>query len=128
MSLKDGLTGKVAVVTGGGRGIGRGIALALASEGAKVVVAELEPSRGVEVAAELAARGGEGRFEAIAQVSRGRIDYLEDWPVAKDVTMAARFVNASMDLRGEVGAIGGAAVREATAVIADFGKPELIID
>ncbi len=73
-------------------------------------------------------RGGEGRFEAIAQVSRGRIDYLEDWPVAKDVSMAARFVNASMDLRGKVGAIGGAAVREATARIADFGTPELIID
>lgn len=34
------LDGKTAVVTGGGRGIGRGIALLLASEGAKVVVAD----------------------------------------------------------------------------------------
>ncbi len=32
------LEGKVAIVTGGGRGIGRGEALALASEGARVVV------------------------------------------------------------------------------------------
>jgi 3-oxoacyl-[acyl-carrier protein] reductase len=32
------LKGKAAVITGGGRGIGRGIALALASEGAKIVV------------------------------------------------------------------------------------------
>ncbi len=32
------LQGKAAVVTGGGRGIGREVALALAAEGAKVVV------------------------------------------------------------------------------------------
>ncbi len=35
------LDGKVAVVTGGGRGIGREVCLSLASEGAKVVVADL---------------------------------------------------------------------------------------
>ena len=36
--MGDRLKGKVAIVTGAGRGIGRGEALALASEGAKVVV------------------------------------------------------------------------------------------
>lgn len=32
------LDGKTAIVTGGGRGIGRGIALALAGQGARVIV------------------------------------------------------------------------------------------
>ena len=38
------LEGKVAIVTGAGRGLGRGIARKLAQEGAKVVIADVTPA------------------------------------------------------------------------------------
>jgi NAD(P)-dependent dehydrogenase (short-subunit alcohol dehydrogenase family) len=50
--------GKVAVVTGAGRGMGRAVARRFGREGAKVVVAELNPDHGQEVAAEIKAGGG----------------------------------------------------------------------
>jgi NAD(P)-dependent dehydrogenase (short-subunit alcohol dehydrogenase family) len=52
------LQGKVAVITGGGVGIGHGIARKFASEGATVIVAEINPETGARTAGELKADFG----------------------------------------------------------------------
>lgn len=53
------LDGRVAVVTGGGSGIGRAIALRFLDEGARVVIADLNPASGEETVA-LARQAGAG--------------------------------------------------------------------
>jgi NAD(P)-dependent dehydrogenase (short-subunit alcohol dehydrogenase family) len=51
------LNGKVAVVTGGGQGIGRAIALALAKEGADIAILDIDENAAREVADEVRALG-----------------------------------------------------------------------
>jgi len=55
MKLKD----KIAIITGGGRGIGREIALLYASEGAKVAITARNPEQLSEVVKEIEKSGGE---------------------------------------------------------------------
>jgi NAD(P)-dependent dehydrogenase (short-subunit alcohol dehydrogenase family) len=84
------LTGQVALVTGGGAGIGKGIALGLARAGADIVIAEIDPQRAKETA-ELVQRAGRTALSvqtdvmdtgqvaqaiARAELEYGRIDIL----------------------------------------------------
>ena len=80
--MGDRLKGKVAIVTGAGRGIGRGEALALAAEGAKVVVNDLggaadgtgaDKSPADEVVAEIKKMGGEAvaNYDSVATMEGG---------------------------------------------------------
>ncbi len=69
MGATTGLEGKVAVVTGGSRGIGRAIALRLSAEGAKVAICGRNLDAVEDVVAEIEAAGAVGMAVA-ADVSR----------------------------------------------------------
>ena len=84
MSLFD-LTGKVAVVTGSSRGIGRAIVERLAEHGANVVVSSRKMPACEEVAASLNARHGEGTARAIP----ANISSKEELQRLADETVAA---------------------------------------
>ena len=88
--MKDRLEGRVAIVTGGGHGIGKAYATRLAAEGAKIVIAELDEKAAHVAARELNAAGREAlavctdvsdtestRKMAVAAIERfGKIDIL----------------------------------------------------
>jgi NAD(P)-dependent dehydrogenase (short-subunit alcohol dehydrogenase family) len=68
----DQLAGKVAIVTGGAGGIGRGIVQAFVDEGAEVVIADRDPERGQALASEL---GGSTAFK---RTDVGEADQVQD--------------------------------------------------
>ena len=70
MSLQD----KVAVVTGAASGIGRATASALAAEGARVVVADVDRAKGEAAAAELRAEGRRADYVHVDMTDPASID------------------------------------------------------
>lgn len=66
----EAMAGKVGIVTGAGRGIGEGCAVALAAQGASVLVADVDDQRLVPVVERIEAAGG---------TARGHVCDVRDW-------------------------------------------------
>ena len=81
------LEGRVALVTGSGRGIGQQVALQLAAEGAKVVVNDLDEAPAAETVELIKSDGG----EAVACVGS-----------VTDADFAKRIVDTAMDNYGDI--------------------------
>ena len=137
-----GLTGKVAIVTGSSRGIGRAIALGFAAEGCDVVVTargaetlnqtlnELKAAgaRALGVAADLSVPEGPEQVVAAAKAEFGRIDILVNnvggafpgaddaaWEAAWQINMMAA-VRSSRLVVPEMRAVGGGAILHISSI------------
>lgn len=72
------LDGKIAIVTGGNRGIGQGIALAFAKAGAQVVIAARDMNRSQEVVSEIGRIGGRAIAIPVDVTNRAQVHALLD--------------------------------------------------
>lgn len=70
------LESQVAIVTGSGRGIGRAIAMRFAQEGAAVIIAELDATRGAATAQEINDAGGKARFIQTQVADRANVEAM----------------------------------------------------
>lgn len=108
MKLKD----RVAIVTGGSSGIGRGIALELAREGAKVVVADLreEPKKGVHydkdlsttTVEEVKALGSDGLFVPCDMLDDQAVENVVAQTVAHFGALDILVNNAGIHIQGGI--------------------------
>jgi NAD(P)-dependent dehydrogenase (short-subunit alcohol dehydrogenase family) len=119
--VDSGVAGRVVIVTGASRGIGKGIVLHLAREGARLVVTGRKPERLEALSKELDALGADhlarptnvadrdGAFDLVAEtVERfGRVDALvANAQTFRSVTPLADVTEADMDLLLDTGPKG----------------------
>ena len=92
MQLKD----KVAIITGGGLGIGRAIVKRFAREGAKVVIAEINPESGERTCEEVKAAGGTALLIPTDVSHRQAVEKLIDKTVTQYNTIDILVNNAGI--------------------------------
>ena len=106
----DGMQSKVAIVTGGGSGIGRATALALAREGVKIAIADIVEQDGEQVVQEIQGIGGDALL------------------VKTDVSQSAdvqALVNKTIETYGRLDyAVNNAGIGGTQALTAEYPEPE----
>src|SRR4030042_6075164 len=93
------LEGKVALVTGGSSGIGRGTAQVFAREGAKVVVADILVEEGQETVRLIKKDGGEAIFVKCDVSKRAEVEAMVTKTVATYGALDCAFNNAGIEGR-----------------------------
>jgi NAD(P)-dependent dehydrogenase (short-subunit alcohol dehydrogenase family) len=111
------LDGKVALITGGASGIGAACARLLASEGAAVVVSDIQDLKGAELVAEIARSGGQARYR------RHDVALEGDWIAVVD---EIRKTEGRLDVLVNNAGIGLGAASITTMSLEDFRRQQSI--
>jgi NAD(P)-dependent dehydrogenase (short-subunit alcohol dehydrogenase family) len=93
------LTGKIAIVTGGGSGIGRRVAIAFSEFGAKLVIADIDKKAADLVVSEIKAKGGEAFATRMDVTNPDEVDEMVNAAASAFGRIDILFNNAGISIR-----------------------------